>query len=123
MIDDKQWKPPGFMKKVAGFTVAFAKWRAAGYPRRSPGWVRELFQTHCQGGDGPACEWYNADEKTPLGDVGVCTRCGCHVGEDAENMMNKLVMPTNACPIGKFPADVEKTPETPLQVLKRLKKK
>jgi hypothetical protein len=93
------------MDKVTGFLVAFKDWRAAGYPRRSPEWVSELFETHCR-----PCPFYDPEGKTPLGTVGICGKCGCHVSDNPETMLNKLVLPTEGCPEGKFNASVERTP-------------
>ena len=66
-----EWRPPTFMGKVSGFTVAFASWAKAGFPRRSAEWVAEIFNTHCK-----PCQWYEPDGHTLLGDKGKCGRCG-----------------------------------------------
>lgn len=97
----------GFMSKVVGFTVAYAEWVKEGRPRRSPEWVRELFAI-CQ-----KCPFFASNKKGPFGDYGVCTKCGCHVGSDAENWRNKLIMPTQPCPIGNWDATIEKRRDVP----------
>ena len=107
-----------FMGKVAGFVIAFRDWKAAGYPTRSPAWVKELFETHCNPPDGPPCEYYDPDGKNPFTIIGkcppgLCRKCGCHVSDDPDNEVNALRYPTKACPAGKFEAivEVEKRPE------------
>lgn len=99
-----EWKPPGFMQKVSGFLVAYADWVAAGFPRRSPEWVKEIFETHCK-----PCEWYDANAKTVFGKQGMCTRCGCHVSADFDDMQNKIVLPNTSCPLDepKWKANIQ----------------
>jgi len=100
-----EWKPPTFMTKLTGFSLSFAAWAGAGFPRRSPEWVKEIFETHCQ-----PCAWYDANRTTLLSDQGICIHCACHVSGDAENMRNKIVMPNNSCPLDppKWGSDVDK---------------
>lgn len=99
-----EWKPPTFMNKLSGFTIAFATWAGAGFPRRSAEWVKEIFETHCE-----PCDWYRSDKKTFWGDKGVCIYCECHVSDDVDNMRNKIVMPNNRCPLDppKWGSDVD----------------
>jgi len=103
------WKPPGIMAKVSGFLVTFKDWAAAGFPRRSPEWVKEIFETHCQ-----PCEWFDAEGRTPFGSVGTCRRCGCHVSPDGEDMLNAIVMPNKSCPLTppKWGANIEEKDKT-----------
>ena len=103
---DEGWKPPGFMSKVVGFTVAFRDWRAAGYPRRAPEWVAELFNAHCKG-----CDMHQPEARNALGAKGLCQGCGCHVSPDAAEPRNMLIYPTKPCPMGKFSATVEPSTE------------
>ena len=106
------WKPPTTMAKIQGFLVAYRDWAAAGYPRREPAWVKEIFETHCT-----PCEMYEPESRTLFGSVGVCGRCGCHVSADGEDMLNKIVMPTQGCPLDppKFRASVEWKDSTPIK--------
>lgn len=100
----QQWKPPGFMAKITGFVLSYAAWAKEGFPRRSPEWVVEIFETHCK-----PCQYYDPNGTTPFGSVGTCTRCGCHVSDDCEDMLNKIVLPTSSCPLDppKWKASVE----------------
>lgn len=109
-MTDSQWKPAGFMAKVTGFLVAYSDWAAAGFPRRAPEWVKEIFENHCK-----PCELYDPDGKTPFGSVGVCTKCGCHVSDDSDDMLNKIVLPNTSCPFDppKWEANVECNNEPP----------
>lgn len=81
------------MQKVTGFVVAYKDWAAAGFPRRSPEWVQEIFDI-CK-----TCPLYNPEGKTPFGSVGTCEKCGCHVSNDPEDMLNKIVLPNTSCPL------------------------
>lgn len=110
-----------FFAKITGFVVAYAEWRAAGFPRREPAWVKEIFETHCK-----PCEWYDPDAHTLLGAKGVCTHCSCHVSDNPNEDMNKIVWPTVSCPLTppKWEANVEKNTNPPAWAkLKRRPKK
>lgn len=100
---------PNYMGKIVDFVIHWKDWRAAGYPTRSPAWVRELFAI-CKG-----CEWYDPEGKNPFSVVGlcpkgICTKCGCHVSDDPDDDLNALKFPTKPCPVGKFKAIVEVEP-------------
>lgn len=109
-MNAEQWKPPSFMQKVTGFLVAYADWAAAGFPRRAPEWVAEIFENHCK-----PCEWYDPDGVTPFGKVGTCKFCSCHVSADFDDMQNKIVLPNTSCPLDppKWQASVECNNEPP----------
>jgi hypothetical protein len=102
------------MSKIAGFTITYAQWAAAGFPRREPEWVAELFAI-CE-----PCELFDPEAKGPFGDLGICKECGCHVGPDAENLRNKLVVPQTSCPLEKWGASVDKKPYKPTGILSRM---
>jgi len=97
----ENWTPPTFMAKVTGFLVTWKDWASAGFPKRSPEWIRELF------GICKACPEYDPEGKTPLGTVGICRICGCHVSDDPDTTLNKLLMPNTSCPLGKWQASIE----------------
>jgi hypothetical protein len=72
-------------------------WRSradAGFPRRSPEWIAELFNTHCR-----PCEWYDPDGRTLIRRRGVCLKCGCHVSDIFDRLDNKLMFPNASCPL------------------------
>lgn len=77
------------------FTLSMAQWAAAGCPTRSPEWVKEIFETHCR-----PCEFYKPGRNL-LGQKGYCQKCGCHVSDDPDNPVNKIVNPNNSCPLDK----------------------
>ena len=94
-----------FMSKVVDFMVHYKNWAKAGYPKRSPEWVKELFAI-CK-----ACEYYQPEGKNPLSQAGfcppgLCGKCGCHVSDDPAQELNALIYPTKPCPLGKFDAIV-----------------
>lgn len=93
-----------FLGKVAGFTVAYTKWVAAGRPTRDPEWRKEIFEEFCA-----KCEHYDPKGLTVLGDVGKCLDCGCHVDPDSDGFNNKLNDPLEGCSLDppKFPAHVD----------------
>jgi hypothetical protein len=93
-----------YMAKIKDFTITYAQWAAAGFPRRDPEWVKELFAI-CK-----FCELYDADIRGPFGDKGVCRACGCHVGPDPENVRSKLVLPNTSCPLDKWGPSVDQKP-------------
>lgn len=115
-----QWKPPSFMQKVTGFLVAYKDWVAAGFPRRAPEWVFEIFENHCK-----PCDYYDPEGKTPLGSVGTCGKCGCHVSDDPEDMLNKIVLPTSFCPLDppRWNASVDRNQDPPAWAKLKRKKK
>lgn len=97
----------GFMTKIVGFTITYATWVTSGCPRRDPVEVVELWHTKCV-----ACDWYDLNLKIPGGlRVGGCKKCGCHVSDDAHDLLNLITLPTKPCPMGYFGAVVnsEKT--------------
>lgn len=109
---------PTFMTRIAGFTVSMSEWLADGSPLRDPDETRELFETHCQGGDGPPCEAFLPKEE--VGDIisqiagkmipenaGFCSECGCVVSDDPEAMVNKVNKPHQECPLKKWRKVVE----------------
>ena len=90
------------MDKITGFVIHWKDWKEAGYPKRSPAWIKELFEDHCK-----KCEWYDPAGKNPFTIIGkcppgLCVKCGCHVSDDPENEVNALLYPTKPCPVGKF---------------------
>ncbi len=108
-----EWKSPGFMAKITGFVVAYADWAKEGYPRRSAEWVDEIFAEHCQ-----PCEHYAPETRSLFGDKGVCSVCSCHVSANAENMRNKVVLPSQSCPVGKWQANIGVRDKTQLKIRK-----
>ena len=96
---------PNFMAKITGFVLHYKDWRAAGYPTRSPEWIRELFAI-CK-----ACPYYEPEGSNPFTKMGLCPKglcgkCGCHVSDDPENEVNTLLYPTKPCPDDRFDATV-----------------
>ena len=82
-----------FMQKITGFAISMKDWIAAGCPKRSPEWIAEIFETHCQ-----PCDEYNPGRNL-LGQKGYCMKCSCHVSADPDNPVNKIVSPLNSCPL------------------------
>lgn len=82
------------LQKVIGFAISYADWASVGFPRRSAAWVAELWAI-CS-----ACPHLDKEQKTPFG-LGACRVCGCHVSPDPEKTVNKLVWPTEGCPLDK----------------------
>ena len=101
-----------FMSKIKDFTITYASWAAAGFPRRDPEWVAELFAV-CE-----SCDQYDPAGKGPFGDVGACEACGCHVGNN-DRPTNKLVLPNTSCPLGKWGSSVDRKPRDPNRVSSR----
>lgn len=80
---------PSLPKRVATYSVAVAKWIAAGRPKRDAAEIERLHAI-CV-----ACPQYDALRKA-------CGRCGCAVNLRAVPLTNKLAMPTETCPLGKW---------------------
>jgi nitrous oxide reductase accessory protein NosL len=97
-----------YMTKIKDFTLTYAQWAAAGFPRREEKWVKELFAI-CE-----RCEFYDPNKPGPFGDKGSCQLCGCHVGSDHDNPRNKIVLPNTSCPDKppKWEAVVEPKPKS-----------
>lgn len=98
-------KRPSFMARIVGFTISMAEWLADGSPLRDPEETKELFETHCLGGDGPPCEAYNPLVNAtglPGGYRGACMECGCSVSDDPEAVFNKVNKPHHGCPLKKW---------------------
>jgi hypothetical protein len=100
-----------FMGRVQGFTVAMKDWIADGCPLRDPTETKELFETHCKGGDGPPCREFIPNEAIGtfmLGKgSGFCAECGCVVSDDPTATFNKINKPHQGCPLKKWLAIVE----------------
>jgi hypothetical protein len=75
---------PDVVTRAASFTASMARFAAGGFRTVSHQTYQDRF-AHCL-----ACPHY---------DLGVCQRCGCWL--DA-----KVKMPHEACPEGKWPAEV-----------------
>jgi len=101
-----------FLGRIKGFVIAMDDWIEAGRPLRDPEETRELFATHCRGGDGPPCPEFVAWKGLtiiPTGlpeNGGTCAECGCFVSDDPEIVMNRVNKPTLGCPLGKWKAVV-----------------
>ena len=82
--------PPGLGRQMVNYTLALAKWTAAGCPVREPDEVARL-RAVCL-----ACDWYDPDGKA-------CSHrgCGCAVGSPSA-FGDKLSWDTEHCPIGKW---------------------
>ena len=99
-------------------------WISEGRPLRDPEDTKDLFETHCKGGDGPPCPSYVPWEGLtviPPGfpdDAGSCAECGCFVSGDPTIVMNKVNKPHEACPLKKWArivqvkGDHDETPTT-----------
>lgn len=90
-----------FLHKAAKFSVAYVDWLMAGKPRRSPERVKELYQICIQ------CDDFDLKLKTPFGRGG-CKQCGCHISDDSDKDINKLVWPHEGCPLEKWYPEVRK---------------
>jgi hypothetical protein len=100
--DDKQL--PSLIRQAGNFRVAYARWRAAGRPLRSPERVDELFTDVCT-----KCP---SESFIPTGvDTGRCVECGCWL-KRSTMFLNKLAWPTEACPNDHFSNEVE-DPDNP----------
>jgi hypothetical protein len=102
---------PSFMGRIVGFTVSMAEWLSDGCPLRDPTETRELFETHCKGGDGPPCPKFIPNEAVGtfvLGKgSGFCAECGCVVSDDPTATFNKVNKPFKGCPLKKWLPIVE----------------
>jgi hypothetical protein len=92
--EKKAW--PNFAARVGTFCMAIARWKLAGSPVRTSQRVNELLAI-CQG-----CEYLvNRDHPTQK-----CGACGCPINRRTDKpTKNKLVLSTEACPIGKWSAE------------------
>lgn len=94
--DDKQL--PSLIRLAGNFRVAYARWRAAGRPLRSPERIEELFNF---------CTECPSESFIPTGvDTGRCVECGCWL-KRSTTFLNKLAWPTEACPNSHFSNEVE----------------
>ena len=99
-----------FLGRITGFTIAIVDWVEAGRPLRDPEETKELFETHCQGGDGPPCDKFVPWPFVPPGmpkDGGTCAECGCFVNSDPEIVLNRVNKPNMNCPLKKWGAIVD----------------
>jgi len=87
-ICDKH-RTPGIAQKVVGYSVAVARWMAAGKPVRSDEETARLYEI-CESN---VCGFFRN------GDCGVC---GCKVSRDGEAPLIKNRMATESCPAGKW---------------------
>lgn len=84
--------------QLKNYTIAYAKWVAAGKPIREKDHIEILFQI---------CE--NCPTKQFLRittNKGQCKKCGCWLHRINQHT-NKLAWPTEACPDGHWLAQVE----------------
>jgi hypothetical protein len=92
----------GFLKKGFNFARAYVKWATAGKPLRDDEYIFEIFDNHCGG-----CELFIPTNKEKT--HGECDSCGCIIkrvsASDCE--LNKLAWPTEGCPEGLWPADID----------------
>lgn len=78
---------PSIIDKAACYSVALARWTAAGFPMRTDEEVREIYETHCNPRDKP-CEDFRND---------TCRLCGCPVRPEGMAVRNKIKMATERC--------------------------
>lgn len=90
-IERKLIEPPPVHRKLVRWGRAIRRWIRAGCPRRTDDQVAALLAI-CQ-----RCKFFAA---------GACAKCGCPTKRSRSALRNKLRMATEACPIGKWPADV-----------------
>ena len=76
---------------VSHYATALARWTAAGFPTRTQAEVDACLAV-CQ-----TCEHYTG---------GRCRKCGCCVNKSKMAVLNKAKMATEACPEGKWPANI-----------------
>lgn len=84
---------PKLTHMAKGMALTMYEWAMAGSPLRAREEIVEIFQTHCR-----PCEFYN-EGRNVLGKPGFCERCGCHVSEDPDSMLNKIRNPLVSCPL------------------------
>lgn len=75
------------LQMASRFSLAIARWIAAGMPKRSDEQVADILQT-CQ-----AC---------PLYHNGGCRKCGCRANSSKIALLNMIRMATKNCPEGKW---------------------
>lgn len=89
-VERESIEPPPLHRRLARWGRAIRRWIKAGRPRRTDEQVAALLAI-CQG-----CEHYTD---------GACAKCGCPANASQSALRNKLRIATEACPIGKWPAD------------------
>lgn len=71
-------------RKMANFGAAYIRWAAAGWPKRTPERVQQIYDEHCS-----KCPFFQND---------TCTKCGCPTVR-TKNLKNKLLWATESCPL------------------------
>jgi len=84
---------PPITRMAKGFVLTMFEWAMAGCPVRHPEEIREIFETHCR-----PCEFFNPGRNL-LGKPGYCEKCGCHVSQDPDDVLNKIRDPLVGCPL------------------------
>ena len=85
-------QPAGLIARSLSFRRAVARWTAAGFPKRTPEEVANLFAI-CK-----ACPKFKPGKTD---ESGSCSKCGCQLGA-GNAVVNKLLWATEKCPIGKW---------------------
>lgn len=92
---------PSIIQQAKNYKQAHDKWVAAGKPLRTPERIAGLFAQ---------CEQCPLKKFMRVGkDIGRCTECGCWLKRKGEHF-NKLAWPTEACPHGVWPSEIEDGP-------------
>lgn len=89
-------------KKARNFTVSYIRWALAGKPLRSDEYIFDLYDNFCS--QCPTKKFIEISKG-----IGECDECGCHVKRvpSEEDDFNKLAWPTEGCPDGHWPSDIE----------------
>lgn len=85
----EQVKTPNTFQMATNYAAALTRWAMDGFRARDQAEIERLYVI-CQ-----ACEFFDAGDSR-------CTVCGCRVATDPNPVRNKLAMPTEACPKGKW---------------------
>lgn len=84
-------KTKGLASATLSFVDAYARWTLAGFPKRSPEEVEDIYKV-CQ-----SCEKFKPKEEG----YGECTQCGCRLAK-FPNVINKIEMKTEVCPLNRW---------------------
>jgi len=82
-------QPPSVLTQAKTYAKAVARWAADGFKARSEEEIARLHAICLE------CPEFDRQHRR-------CLVCGCHVGTEKNPIRNKLAMPTEKCPRGKW---------------------
>jgi hypothetical protein len=100
----------GAVAKAKRFTMAHARWLAAGMPVRDEARVEAIYTNHCV-----PCDHFKVTNEAKK--LGKCKLCGCNCGA-TNKWLNKLRWSTEKCPAGYWAAEAEPDPKKLLETIK-----